>query len=530
MLIVHELPFIYQLHELMARDPAAAQAEAAAQMATRADPVERLALRLLQAICHARLGNYVQAEYELTRALRQAKQRGMHYLVAEARDELAAICLMRGQIDAALRQWLDCFDAALQEDSRFGLVRAHLGIGKVLFALGKHDEAKEQHLRSVELSYALKDNSMNSAIHLCLAADYLKLAEFDRAYVALAIAEDNLAHSPYPDKHRSELLIYRSQIRAGRGEWHKAVNELDEAIRMATAGHYNWHHAFAELESGRVHFVLNRLATARSHLLIASSKAHSIASHLLEMQAEELLYSISKQEQRYEEALVHHRRYTELTLELIDNQNRHQIDPTTRRRLRRMESELALAQSEQENSSLMARLQSHEQHIQALKIEAETDPLTGVFNRRALEDRLQRELYTATQLSRPFSLLMLDIDHFKQVNDRFSHLTGDAVLKTVAELIQSCCRQDEFITRYGGEEFVILLPGAGADTARHIAERIRLKISHHDWFTLHPELLTLTISIGTAELQAGESTHDLLARADAHLYQAKAGGRNRTCC
>lgn len=525
----HNLPFIFQLHDLLMRDPVAAQAEAASQIATRHDPVERVALNLLHAICTARTGDFVNAEHQLTRALRNARQRNFHYLIAEARDELAGIHLIRGQIDIALRQWLDCFEASLKEDSRYGLVRAHLGIGKVFYALGKYDEAKEQHLRSVELSYSLKDVSLSSSIHLCLAADYLKLAEFDRAFVALAIAEDHLEHATQAEHARCELLIYRGQIYAARGQWQDALALMQQALELSKMHRLIWNEALAVLETGRIHFILNNLPAAREQLEVARGLAGQITSTLFEMQAEELLYSISKQEQDYPAALHHHRRYTELTLALIDTQNRHQIDPTTRRRMRRMENELALAQSEEENSSLLARLHLHEEHIQALKVEAETDPLTGVYNRRALEERLDRELYRASQTHRPLSILMLDIDHFKQVNDLHSHLTGDAVLRTLAGIVQTCCRQDEFITRYGGEEFTILLPGATVETARQVAERIRLSIAQHDWTSIKPELGTITVSIGVTERHEGDSAHDLLARVDHFLYQAKEQGRNRTC-
>ncbi|WP_051304843.1 GGDEF domain-containing protein [Chitinilyticum litopenaei] len=525
---LHELSFFFQLHDQLDRDPAAARDEAEAQLHTRKDRFERIALQLLQGIAMARCGDYVQAEHLLEFALRRAKLRGFGQLIAEAKDELAGIYLMRGLTDEALKQWLDCFEAALHENSRYGLVRSHLGIGKVFYALEKYDEAKAQHLRSMELSYTLSDSTLSTTIHICLAADYLRLADFNSAFVALAIAEDSLGSSRNMLHWRAELLAYRGQALAGMGNWDDALRCLVDARTISTEHHFQWSAALADLEIGRIHFVLGQEQQAEGHLLQAREIARQIRCVLFEIQCEELLYSIRKQCSDYVSALQHHRRYTELTLGFIDTQRDHQIDPTTRRRMRRMENALALAQSEEENNSLLARLQVHEEHIQALKIEAETDPLTGIYNRRALEERLQRELYLAQQAHRPFSLLMLDIDHFKQVNDRFSHLVGDTVLKTVAEIMQACCRADEFITRYGGEEFVILLPGATAETARHIAERIRLKISHHDWFSVHPELFQLTISIGSAALRDVETGRELIARADHYLYQAKADGRNCT--
>jgi len=160
--------------------------------------------------------------------------------------------------------------------------------------------------------------------------------------------------------------------------------------------------------------------------------------------------------------------------------------------------------------------------------EATLDGLTGLYNRRWLDDRLPRLVMRHRRSLHPFAALMLDIDHFKQFNDTYGHATGDAVLQMVASVLLKSLRPTDLVARYGGEEFVVLLtdtPLVGACTA---GERVRFAIASSpitlaDGRSLPP----VTISIGVAELGDGMDGPALLSAADALLYRAKAAGRNR---
>jgi two-component system, cell cycle response regulator len=160
---------------------------------------------------------------------------------------------------------------------------------------------------------------------------------------------------------------------------------------------------------------------------------------------------------------------------------------------------------------------------------AVTDPLTGAFNRRYLDAHLPRLLERAYGDGRPLSLLMLDIDHFKQVNDRFGHPVGDVVLKEVAARIQRYVRSVDFVARIGGEEFIVVMPETGAETAAQIAERLRLVIAGQPIAAaVDGGSLPVTISLGLATTGATpDPAESLIKRADDALYRAKQGGRNR---
>jgi diguanylate cyclase (GGDEF)-like protein len=157
------------------------------------------------------------------------------------------------------------------------------------------------------------------------------------------------------------------------------------------------------------------------------------------------------------------------------------------------------------------------------------DGLVQVYNRRYLFEALEREIIRARRHGRDLSVVMFDIDHFKQVNDRFGHLAGDFVLKELARLVQSRIRRDEVFARYGGEEFSLVLPETNLNGAQALAETLRRKISEHP-FTFQSETIPVTVSLGIAMLSDAErGAVELIQRADEKLFAAKRGGRNRVC-
>ena len=154
---------------------------------------------------------------------------------------------------------------------------------------------------------------------------------------------------------------------------------------------------------------------------------------------------------------------------------------------------------------------------------AETDPLTGLANRRAFEARLEAEIRHARTTGAPLSVVVLDLDHFKEVNDRHGHEEGDRTLRTLAARMRSSTRASDVIARIGGEEFAWLLPGTAVEGARALADRLRRIIAAEPFGVAG----TRTISGGVAELGPGGDGAGLLRAADARLYAAKSSGRDR---
>lgn len=154
------------------------------------------------------------------------------------------------------------------------------------------------------------------------------------------------------------------------------------------------------------------------------------------------------------------------------------------------------------------------------------DPLTGTGNRVAMDQTLQREIEMARRHMQPLSLLMLDIDHFKRVNDSHGHSAGDEVLKAVAASIKSQLRNVDMVFRFGGEEFLILLSNTPREAAAMVGERLRFAAQAQEYLA-DGQVIDLTVSLGCSTLLPGESAESLLRRADSALYVAKREGRNR---
>ncbi|HEV2861212.1 MAG TPA: sensor domain-containing diguanylate cyclase [Pyrinomonadaceae bacterium] len=169
---------------------------------------------------------------------------------------------------------------------------------------------------------------------------------------------------------------------------------------------------------------------------------------------------------------------------------------------------------------------NHARLFQQVQHQALTDGLTGCFNRRFFDIQLERDLHLATRLRQPVSLIMLDIDHFKRVNDTFGHDTGDVALRMISQAIREELRGVDTAARYGGEEFAVILPQASPEGARVVAERLRARIES----TTVPGVGCVTASLGVATFPLHASSRDLLVTtADRALFHAKRTGRNRVC-
>jgi diguanylate cyclase (GGDEF)-like protein len=154
--------------------------------------------------------------------------------------------------------------------------------------------------------------------------------------------------------------------------------------------------------------------------------------------------------------------------------------------------------------------------------------LTGLYNRRYLEEVLEREVRRAARAAQSLGVLMIDLDHFKNFNDTYGHDAGDAVLRETGASLTRGIRAEDFVCRFGGEEFVVILPTANLEAACARAERLRLKMKELTVLHQGRSMGMLTVSIGVAVFpEHGVSPKELMAAADAALYEAKRGGRNQ---
>jgi diguanylate cyclase (GGDEF)-like protein len=172
------------------------------------------------------------------------------------------------------------------------------------------------------------------------------------------------------------------------------------------------------------------------------------------------------------------------------------------------------------------RTEELEQSYEKLKVASQTDPLTNLLNRRTCEEKFKYEINRYQRTKVPFSIILCDIDHFKNINDNYGHNTGDHVLVEVANILRENSRKTDINFRWGGEEFLILLPDTELEGGIIVGEKIREKIEAFE-FECDGEELCATISLGVAEYEEEQLMEDCLKVADDRLYEAKNAGRNR---
>lgn len=191
------------------------------------------------------------------------------------------------------------------------------------------------------------------------------------------------------------------------------------------------------------------------------------------------------------------------------------------------EQENALLVLKKQNKELQQRLADIEQLKNRIREQSIRDPLTNLYNRRFLNEFMERELALARRNQKPLAVVMLDLDHFKQLNDQFGHQTGDKVIEMVAKHLLRQSRRTDILFRYGGEEFLVILPNTNATQARHLAENWRVHVEQAQVFAKH-QAVNITLSAGVACYpEQGTTAFNLIQAADEALYQAKAAGRNQ---
>jgi diguanylate cyclase (GGDEF)-like protein len=188
----------------------------------------------------------------------------------------------------------------------------------------------------------------------------------------------------------------------------------------------------------------------------------------------------------------------------------------------RLEDDLTVTRSQVEQQAEI---------IDEARREARTDALSGVGNRKSMDERLEALLANCRRSDAPFALLLADVDNFKWVNDTHGHAAGDVLIAHIGEFLKKCVRTTDFVARYGGDEFALMLSEADQETAIHAAERLRANVCQHTFdLGRGAEELAITFSIGVAHSRREASAAEILKLADDALYQAKNNGRNRACC
>lgn len=473
---------------------------------------------------------------ELERAEEWARQ-GLRYAQAAGSDpQQAAAWIVVATVRARLERPREAIDAVIESLSWLGdtappEVRrtVYLGADVTCCVLGFWPQATDHIRAAIEgdeargqgtarlgfMRASLIEGLLYAYDDLSEAAPAQAAVHLQAACAELPALEQVLASAP-PDG----LRVFGLGILGAA--WRRMGRPADALVPLVTVTSekvedhgYHWIYT-AWVERAAAHAELGQLIESRDSArraveLVLASKPASARIGTLELRQ---LWRAQRLAGDTEEALESLSEY----LQRIVRNAQAWMDAQTAGLTRRL-SEQAL---QLQNSDLRERNAGLTRRVEDATLAASTDALTGVLNRRAL---LQTQARLAAQ-QRAMAMLMIDVDHFKQVNDRFGHLVGDRVLVEVAGLLQATLRHPDSVGRYGGEEFVVLLPGVEGEGANVVAERLRSTIAEHDWPALATGL-SVTVSVGCTLAAAGESFEAAFQRADAALYRAKREGRNR---
>ena len=549
------------------QERAAALAEEALRLAEAADYSAgiALAMRTLASQQFYLHSDFNGAEVRLRHALDLLDEAGEARGRADVLNALGAVRRRGGWHTEAMRLHLAALDLHRAAGDRAGEALALGSIGSVYHLLGDFGRALEHHQASLGLREEIGDlpgiaySLVNIGIIHGMMGEPERVIEY--ALRALAIHEDG-----GDPQAAAVCLVNLGNAYTDLGEDARALEYLDQAVsRLSTLGNHG-DAANCISDIGRIHerggdasralegYVRSRVLLERTGTRIYLPEAlmrlgalrvrmgdvdaglgdlHDALRTAEEQGARQQIHSAHEAlAQAYESvgnaarALEHHRAFhaawcdvygTETNARIQHALVHAEIEQTQREAELLREKNEALTRAAEEKALLLAELER----------QTREDALTGVFNRRYLDAQLATEWERALRFGRALTVAMVDIDHFKAVNDRFSHAVGDEVLRTVARLLRENTRGVDVVARYGGEEFCLILVETRAEEAARLCDRLRGLIADYDWSTIRPGI-AVTVSIGVAGLHEGADAPDaLLAAADVRLYAAKHAGRNR---
>ncbi len=490
-------------------------------------------------------GHFASADYEqaieaLNKGLEIGQELEDHDLKRDCSNYLGAVYSSLGDYATAIEYVQATLDLSRLAADHPGIASALTNLGLLCHYIGRNEQAVTLQQESLEISRALNDQRREAAALNNLGIALTKLQRYDEAIQTLH-ALRTVARNLNDTYFEGSVLANLSEVYVQLLQHQDALEASQESLALLQKTGNPEGETQGLIAVGLAHYHLGALSKARKFLERGLQLAESIGSKAMTQQLHRHLARVHQAEGQYQQALTHFERYHSLEQEISFEEAERKARASTAQReaeRARAESEIfrlrnielskantLFVETDRQKSDLLSELHEKTKQLNRLLNE---DALTGIYNRRHLETTLSEEFLKGRQVKRPLCVAMIDVDHFKQVNDKYSHMTGDQVLIRVASILQNASRGRDTLARYGGEEFVIAMPDTNEAQALVCCERLRRAVETHDWSEFHPDL-RVTVSIGLAEDAKAENHEKLLHLADDLLYEAKRRGRNRVC-
>lgn len=456
-------------------------------------------------------------------------------------NNIALIHHAGSRFDLALENLFQSLELSEAEDDPEAGAYALVNIARVYFATSEFDRALRFAQRGLEQNRRSNDRALDSSLLTLLGTIYSRLDQRDDAINCLKRSLE-ISHHTGNLNDEGDALLALGIIYQDIAQFHESNHALHRALTIMRQLNSSRDEADVLVALGRG---FQRQSDHQNALDVLQKAMESAVRGQSDKQIEEIHLRMSEIHEAmgaYKLALHHFRAYDHLAAAhgSIDATRRvreltsaweFQHEPDSSKTEELSHALNALRDADQKNAALLSRLKQQAELLEQL---AREDGLTGVANRRWLNLKLAQEFDRAVRFGHSLSVVMIDIDDFKQVNDRLSHPVGDSVLIKVASLMRDQLRSVDVVGRYGGEEFMLILVETGRERAQSVCERLLRSVSDFDWQTIHSELDRITLSIGIACRDSlGEQEMDspgrMVQMADQAMYRAKKSGKNRVC-
>lgn len=467
------------------------------------------------------------------------------------RQECDTLCLLAisyselGLHEEALKAATAAFDKSREQKFDAQMAQSLNRIGVCFDRLGDPAQSEKFLLQSLGQARELNDhNQVLGALNNLMATTISAFYHF-RQRDDTELANGSLQRARQYGRQSVSLArrhadSYRLAVTQGNlgevlglaGEYEESHRVLEETVQEARKHGYKAVELRSRHNIGEVLIQQGRFEEAIAVLDDALRELESADQETTRMRVHSALYRAHKAARRFEPALHHCEAYHALELQRAALQSHAQA----RLMVNRIDVENALMDSERARlEAELQRLRSRELENEKRQLEARTaelqrdtleDQLTRLANRRRVDEELPRIVARSAESNAPLCVAVVDLDHFKLVNDEFGHAVGDAVLRSVAQIFRVKTRTRDLVARIGGEEFLFVFVDTSAQVARDVCERLRAAVEAHPWEQTAPGL-KVTMSIGLASATVGDTPVTLTSRADAALYEAKRGGRNQ---
>jgi len=455
-------------------------------------------------------------------------------------ESLGAAYNMLGNIQFSLCDYsgaLDWYGRGLEARERAGDqvgVAGSLGnIGNVYGERGDLADALVFHQRGLEQAIRIGSTALEISSLCNLGGDYVDLGRYEEG-IAVCRRSVELGETLEDWEKVAVALTSMGFAYAKTERRTEALDCYTRALEISRANQLQKAEAHSLFSIGEILLSQGALIQARERAAESAALASAIGARRTEFQSFQILAEVCKRLGDYAAALGHFETFRRLEKEVFTEEAEERaksmvIQMEVEHHRREAES---LAGINTALSEANAALSEANTRLEAL---ATTDPLTGLPNHRALVAALDAQTARSRREERPCALLFVDIDHFKSINDIYGHPIGDAVLREFVACVRACLREEDILGRWGGEEFLILLPGTGPERALRVAERVRSSVAAQpllvrDGGEIVKKGLHVTCSIGSAACPPQAATRDdLILAADQALYAAKRLGRNRAC-